>query len=267
MKTSSIVRFRRRTQPFLAITTISALIGFLWPFINGSDGLSILLLLATPASLLLIFIMLGNQEIDSKSIALLGILSALLAALRPLGAGAIGIEPMWFLLILAARVFGASFGFILGAMGMLASAFITGGFGPWLPYQVFAAALIGCGAGWLPQQVRGLGEIFLLTLYSIFAALLFGLLMDLQFWPWALGTKTQLSYLPGASISTNFIHFISYHFLTSLAWDLPRAIFTSLLIISTAKPVLNALRRTLRKAAFEEPVTFTERVKAQAEER
>jgi len=50
---------------------------------------------------------------------------------------------MWFVLILSARVFGPSFGFLLGALSMFLSALITGGFGPWLAYQSFAAGWIG----------------------------------------------------------------------------------------------------------------------------
>jgi energy-coupling factor transport system substrate-specific component len=86
--------------------------------------------------------------------------------------------------------------------------------------------------------------------------------MDLQFWPWTLGGDTQLSYRAGAALSTNFAHFISYHFLSSMAWDIPRAIFTATLIAMTGKPVLHTLRRAHTRAAFMTPIEFNERVKA-----
>jgi len=35
-----------------------------------------------------------------------------------------------------------------GALGILVSALATGGVGPWLPYQLFAAGWVGMGAGW-----------------------------------------------------------------------------------------------------------------------
>ena len=47
--------------------------------------------------------------IDAKALAMLGVLSAINAALRPLGAGTAGIEPVFFLLILSGRVFGPGF--------------------------------------------------------------------------------------------------------------------------------------------------------------
>jgi energy-coupling factor transport system substrate-specific component len=168
---------------------------------------------------------------------------------------------MWFVLILSARVFGASFGFLLGMISMFASALMTGGVGPWLGYQVFAAAWIGLLAGSLPKKTRGVYEIVMLMCFSIFASGLFGILMDLQFWPWALGANTQLSYLPNGDLSENLTRFITFHFATAMAWDVPRAIFTSTLIAFTGDAVLSALRRTHTRAAFLAPVIFNERVR------
>jgi energy-coupling factor transport system substrate-specific component len=144
---------------------------------------------------------------------------------------------------------------------MFASALLTGGVGPWLGYQMFAAAWIGLAAGLLPKRVRGRSEIAMLLAFGVFAAGAFGILMDLQFWPWALGSNTQLSYIPGGSIAENLNRFITFHFASAMAWDIPRAIFTSVLIALTGPSVLSALRRTYTRAAFLTPVVFSERVK------
>ena len=144
---------------------------------------------------------------------------------------------------------------------MLASALLTGGFGPWLAYQLFAAGLVGLFAGSFPKRFKGRTEILLLVVIAIFSSLLFGLLMDLQFWPWALDGDTQLSFLPGAPILENLNRFITFHFLSSMAWDIPRAVLTSTLIVITAPAVLSALRRTKTKAAFLTPVEFSARLK------
>jgi len=211
----------------------------------------------------LVIIQISNSALDAKSVALLGVLSALIAALRPLGAGAVGIEPMWFILILSARVFGPSFGFILGLTSMFVSALLTGGVGPWLGYQVFAAAWIGMAAGMLPgKKLRGRRELLLLIVFGIIASELFGILMDLQFWPWALGADTQLSYLANGAISENLSRFITFHFATAMAWDIPRAVFTTILLVFSGKAVLSALRRTKTRAAFLAPIEFNERAKA-----
>ena len=138
---------------------------------------------------------------------------------------------------------------------MLLSAFLTGGFGPWLPYQIFAAAWIGFLSGSLPKFKRF--EIPFLAVTSMFLAELFGILMDLQFWPYALGPKTQLSYLPGAAISENLNRFLVYHGATSMAWNVPRAVFTAILILAVGAGVLNALKRAARKANFASEIYFT----------
>ena len=151
---------------------------------------------------------------------------------------------------------------------MFASALLTGGIGPWLGYQIFAAAWIGLLAGSLPKKLRGFKEILLLICFGIFASGFFGVLMDLQFWPWALGSNTQLSYLPNGNLSENLSRFITFHFATAMAWDVPRAIFTSALIAFTGGAVLSALRRTHTRAAFVAPIIFNdfnERVKQQRE--
>ena len=170
---------------------------------------------------------------------------------------------MWFILILSARVFGPSFGFVLGLTSMFVSALLTGGVGPWLGYQVFAAAWIGMAAGMLPgKKVRGWKEIGILIFFGIIAAELFGILMDLQFWPWALGADTQLSYIANGAISENLSRFIVFHFATAMAWDIPRAVFTTILLALSGRAVLSALRRTKTRAAFLQPIEFIERVKA-----
>ena len=92
---------------------------------------------------------------DSKALAMLGVLSAINAALRPLGAGTAGIETVFFLLVLAGRVYGAGFGFVLGCTSLFASALLTAGVGPWLPFQMLCSAWIGLGAGLLPRFFRG----------------------------------------------------------------------------------------------------------------
>ena len=263
MRTAGIFSFRGASLIALLATSAISALGFIWPFlINEKQGHpQWIFLLATPCALLLLMISVSNKDLDSKSIALLAVLSALIAALRPMGTGAVGIEPMWFVLILAARVFGQSFGFLLGTISMFLSAILTGGIGPWVAYQSFAAGWIGLGVALIPKALRGKSEIFALAIYGITAAGFFGIAMDLQFWPWALGSSTQLSYIPNGELTENLRRFVTFHFATSMAWDIPRAVLASTLIVITAPAVLSALRRTRTKAAFLTPVEFSARSK------
>ena len=266
MHTPDIVRFSKLSSVILIFTSLISAAGFLWPFYYQGDSLprtQIFFWCAVTVAVFLVMIQISNSRLDAKSVALLGVLSALIAALRPLGAGAIGIEPMWFVLILSARVFGPSFGFLLGLTSMFVSALLTGGLGPWLGYQIFAAAWIGLAVGLLPfRKLRGKTEIVLLVVFGLIASEAFGMLMDLQFWPWSIGSGTSLSYLAHASIHENVIRFLTFHFATSMAWDIPRGIFTGVLLALSGSAVLSALRRTHTRAAFVQPIEFIERVKA-----
>ena len=264
MLTAGVIKFSVKNSFVLAIASLFSIAGFVWPFFYAGQDLprtQLFFWTAIVAAFFLVIVEISAARLDAKSVALLGVLAALIAALRPLGAGAVGIEPMWFVLILSARVFGASFGFLLGIISMFASALLTGGLGPWLGYQIFAAAWIGMAAGLLPKKVSGKGEIAMLLVFGALAAGTFGVLMDLQFWPWALGSNTQLSYIAGGSLSENLSRFITFHFASAMAWDIPRAIFTCGLIAFTGPSVLSALRRTYTRAAFATPVVFSERVK------
>lgn len=263
-QTDGVVGFSARNAFVLGLASAVSAAGFIWPFFFSGEKLprtQVFFWVAITIAFVLTIVEVSNSRLDAKSVALLGVLAALIAALRPLGAGAVGIEPMWFLLILSARVFGPSFGFLLGLISLFVSALLTGGLGPWLVYQMFAAAWIGLIAGLLPGRswLRGKKEIALLMFFGVIAAELFGILMDLQIWPWIFSADTQLSYLSGAAIGENISRFFTFHLLTAMAWDVPRAIFTAGLILIAGNPVLTALRRTYVRAAFLTPIEFIER--------
>ncbi len=112
--TANVITFSRKTAGVLLVTSVFSAAGFLWPFFYVGENLpqtQLFFWCAVATSFALVVVQISSQQLDAKSVALLGVLSALIAALRPLGAGAVGIEPMWFILILSARVFGASFVF------------------------------------------------------------------------------------------------------------------------------------------------------------
>src|SRR6201999_3268910 len=123
---------------------------------TGVDGQSssapLVFLLTLPVLVAVVLAEFAGGGIDAKALALLGVLSAVNAAVRPLGAGTAGIETVFFLLVLAGRVFGPGFGFVFGCTSLFASALLTAGVGPWLPFQMLASSWIGLGAGLLPRR-------------------------------------------------------------------------------------------------------------------
>ncbi|MFF2076273.1 ECF transporter S component [Kitasatospora sp. NPDC058162] len=200
----------------------------------------------------------GAPGLDAKSVALLGVLAAAGAALRPLGAGTAGLEPMFFLMVLSGRVLGPGFGIVLGSLSMFASALLTGGVGPWLPFQMLAMGWVCLGAGLLPGSatLRGRRELLLLAGYGALSAVLYGTIMNLQGWPYIGGLAGSISFHPGDPLSANLVRFAAYCLTTSLGWDLPRAALTVVLCLTLGTHLLRALRRTTRRAAFDAPVGF-----------
>jgi len=245
-----------RSTPLIGFASIIGFFAFAWPLFISADQVEnngqakYLFLALMPVAVLILIIELTQGDLDVKSLAFLGVLTATGAALRIFGAGAIGIEPIWFLIILGGRALGKRFGFLLGLSVLFASALLTGGTGPWLAFQMMAAAWIGWGAGALPKFEKLRVEIIVLAIYGFFAGLVFGALMDLQLWPWLVGADTQISFAAGAPILENLHRYFIFHFLTAMAWDIPRAVLTAALIAVAGRPILNSLRRSMRKANF-----------------
>lgn len=238
----------------MGFAVLGSLLMFSWPlFITPSAAseaqlAQVVFIALMPLLLILVLVEVASGKIDSKQLALLGVLIALNAVIRILGAGTAGIETAFFLIIIAASVFGSSFGFILGSGSLLVSALLTGGVGPWLPFQMMAAGLIGIGAGLLPKlQARSL-RVLLLVLYAIPASFLYGALMTLWNWPFLAGAESSISYIAGAGLLENLLRFWQYQLLTGgLIWDLGRAITTSLLIVVSAPLLLATLDRAAGK--------------------
>lgn len=251
----------------LVLVSVAGLAMFLWPLIlspsEGQDhsaNAPFLLFALLPGLLAVGLSQAAAGGLDAKAVAMLGVLSAVGAALRPLGAGVAGIEVVFFLLILAGRVFGAGFGFLLGSTTLFASALLTGGVGPWLPFQMLASSWVGAGAGLLPRRARGGREIALLVAYGVVAAYLYGFLMNMWFWPFAIGNETSVSFVAGDPVLENLHRFVVFTLLTSTwGWDTGRAITNAMAIVAVGPSVLVVLRRTARRAAFGAAIALEDR--------
>ena len=155
------------------------------------------------------------------------------------------------MLIIAAYVFGSGFGFLLGTSSLLVSALLTGGVGPWLPFQMMAAGLIGLLAGSLPKVSR---PRMLLIPFAVLASFIYGGLMTLWNWPYLAGTGTSISSIPGADLVTNLGRFLQYELFTGgLLWDAGRAITSSVLIWLLAPALITTLSRARVRAGFQKP--------------
>lgn len=186
--------------------------------------------------------------LDSRRIALLGVLSAVNSVVRLLGAGVAGIETAFALIIVAGYVFGSRFGFLLGSISILSSAMISGGVGPWLPFQMLGAALVGFAAGFLPKSKLVKARLMILSLFAVVAAYAYGIFITFWTWPLFVGPNTSISYLEGGGFMENLQRFIQFELVSGgLLWDTGRAITTVVLIVLTGKALLATLERAIKK--------------------
>ncbi|MGK5732709.1 ECF transporter S component [Streptomyces sp. URMC 124] len=261
------IRLGGRSVAALLLVSAIGVAAFGWPLLaDSASGLAHsqdapwLFAALLPLLLAVVVAAIADSGLDAKAIAMLGVLAAAGAALRPLGAGTAGIEPMFFLMVLSGRVLGPGFGFVLGSVSMFASALLTGGVGPWMPFQMLSMGWVAMGAGLLPgaDRLRGRREVLVLAGYGAVASLLYGTVMNLQGWPYIGSLATGVSFVPGDPVQENLARFVAYCLATSLGWDVPRAVVTVLATLTLGPTVLKALRRATRRAAFDAPVTFGE---------
>lgn len=250
------VRIGPRGAVAVVLSGVLGVAAFAWPLLidpgsglaHGGDApLTFALLL--PLALVVVLAEVSEGGMDAKAVAMLGVLSALGAAVRTVGAGTAGVETVFFLIVLAGRVFGPGFGWVLGNTTLFASALLTSGVGPWLPYQMLGAAWVGMAAGLLPRA-RGRVELVLLAAYGMVASLLYGMLLNLSFWPFAVGAGTAVSFVPGDPVTDNLARLVTFSLATSLGWDIGRALTTVVLVLATGTVLLRVFRRAARRATW-----------------
>jgi len=86
--------------------------------------------------------------LTAAAVAVLGVLSAAAGLMRLLDLPGGG-NGIFFLVVLAGAALGPRLGLLLGLCAMAVSAVLTGGIGPWLPFQMLGLGWMGAGAGWL----------------------------------------------------------------------------------------------------------------------
>jgi len=253
------------TLSFVALNVLG-LAAYLAPFVssNGSRADSgwfehntdAPLLFAAVAALCMVLIVaeLTGGGLNSKSLAALGVLCALAAVLRTVTLPA-GANLYFFLVILGGYAFGPRMGFLLGALSFFLSAVVTGGIGPWLPFQMFASAWMGLTAGAMrPVLVRagfkGRSEVAVVVLFGAAWGLLYGAITNLWAWPFWVGGP-DVTYQPGIGIAETSRRYWNYYLLTSFGWDLLRSVCNALVLAVLGGPLLRALLRFQQRFMFD----------------
>ena len=248
----------------LALVSLAGLVLFLWPFLGlglAGDAPALAVTLGAIASLALME--LGARRLDSGRLALLAALAAIDAALRlALVTGIGGFSPIFFLVLAAGYEFGASYGFLVGSFSLLVSALVTGGVGPWLPYETFAVGWVGVSAGlagsvvrslrpprasWLPTRI----DIAALIAVAVVTGFAYGALTDVWGWVAFYRGVENIGWIPGMSPGATLAQFGRYYALTSVGWDAFRAVGNSIAVLALGTPVLMAMSRLRARLGYE----------------
>jgi len=256
----------------VVLTSLVGLVAFLWPFWSpmtqgqadvASHAQDAPLVTALVVGLCVIVALADRtQMLNSKSVALLGVLCAINAALRlvsnffPMPGG---FSLVFVLIILVGYVFGARMGFLMGTFSLLASALITGGVGPWLPFQMIASAWVGMTAGWLgkiqisaqPASTRNAKyQMIVVAAFGLVWGMVFGAVMNLYFWPFVAGGPDQY-YQPGLGVGEILKRYAAFYVVTSLWYDAARAVGNAVLIAALGPALVKTLQRFKRRLNFE----------------
>lgn len=266
----SVIALRWPSTAAILLVGVVGLIGFTWPFLASAEfvtshGNDTPWLFAVLLGLLCLVCLaeVSSGRLDPKTIAVLGVAAAAGGGMRVLSAGTAGLEPVFFVIIVAGRVLGPGVGFVSGCLALLTGALLTGGVGPWLPYQMLCSGGVGLGAALLPVRPGSRPERWALAGYALVTGLLFGLVMNLWFWPF-LGTSGSvgMSFVPGAPLTENLHHYGLFYLATSLGWDLPRGVLNATLVLLAGPALLKVFRRAARRAAFGARAEFDEPARA-----
>lgn len=235
------------------LITLLGLAAFLYPFWLPAESVpdtahsSLAPLFAAAIGLLVIIgiaIEVRTGEFSGYTVAILAVLAATSGLLRliDLPGGGSG---MFFLVILAGVAFGARFGLLLGIISMAVSALLTGGVGPWLPFQMLALGAMGATSGFIGSLTRQLNRYLEVVIISVFGwvwGFAYGAIMNLWFWPFV-RDGGPLSWEPGLGLTATLTRYWSFYIVTSLAWDAAGAIANAILILGIGVPVLATFRR------------------------
>lgn len=236
----------------LAAASLLGVTLFAWPFTGlGGPAAGAATAVGVGSVAALGAIEAAARRLDARGFALLASLAAIDAGARAaVVTGIGGFSPIFLLILCGGYIFGTSYGFLLGATSLAVSALVTGGLGPWLPYQLFAVGWVGAAAGLVgrwrrrsaPERQPTWRDVGILAALGVVSGYGFGAVMDT--WNWTFfASSPGLGFRPGMGPGTTAIHFLHFYLATSLVYDTFRAVGNAALVLALGLPVLIALGR------------------------
>jgi len=178
--------------------------------------------------LLLAYLKFEENLLNTKMLALLGVIVAITIVFRQILHGAGEVSAVFAMFLLSGYIFGFIYGFIVASSTMFLSNFLLGQ-GPWTIYQMVAAGIVGGGAALLPKTKNQHLNLLILSVYSFPAAFIYGWLTNLWFWSAFVHPKNVNTFLLLAG--------------ASFFGDLARALSTVFFLLILGPAFLRILKR------------------------
>jgi energy-coupling factor transport system substrate-specific component len=135
---------------------------------------------------------------------------------------------------------------------------------------MFTAGWAGLTAGWLPRLTFHAShftfcaprntesktqsgthlDVLILCIFGFIWGLLYGAIINIYFWPFAVGPAAQ-TWAPGIGLGETLARYGVFYAVTSLSWDLARAVGNVALILVLGAPMIKALERFRRRFNFQ----------------
>jgi len=93
-------------------------------------------------------------------------------------------------------------------------------------------------------------EIVILSAFGALWGMLYGIIMNLWFWPF-LGAGSGQTFVHSISVIENLERYLAYYLATSIVWDITRTVGNILIISIMAKPVLKIFQRFKLRFSFQ----------------
>lgn len=232
----------------VALVSLVGIALFLWPFTGSAlpaetPGLALALL----AILVVAAVEAMSRRLDSRRLALLASIAGLNAMLRLfLVTGIGGFSPMFLLVLCAGFSFGPSFGFMAGALSLLVSGIVTGGVGPYLPYEMFAMGWTGVIAGivgLIPAKRLSI-RLSILAVTGVALGFIYGGIMDIWDWTVTYRDAPGLGWTPGMRPAAAMGTFLRFYAVTgSGLYDAARAVGNAVMVLVAGGPIIAAMQR------------------------
>jgi len=196
IKNQALRRFLKIALPFVLMPAAIVL----GSMVFGEKKYAWTILVLTVFSLLLFYAGFEKSTVGTRRMIIIAVMTALSVAGRFVFAVIPGFKPITAIVIITAIWLGGESGFLVGSLSAVISNFYFGQ-GPWTPFQMLTWGLIGLLAGYLHKPLKK--SRVALSIYGVFAGLVYSLLMDVwsvlwynSTFSWALYWASLLTAIP-----------------------------------------------------------------------